>query len=80
MELRQLKLAVAIRRSHHRDVDSDAVERVDTVYPGSLDRRFALQLHAKFDKKRFGSLKVVDDDAHVVQSQGRHAAKSRVLG
>jgi hypothetical protein len=47
MELRQLKPAVAVRGLQHRDVDSDAVEPDDTVHPTSLDRRLALQLHAK---------------------------------
>src|SRR3984893_8115867 len=72
MELRQLKAAVAVRGPHHRDVDSDAVDPVDTVHPTSLDRRLALQLHTKFDKERNTSLKVVDDDAHVVHPLNRH--------
>src|ERR1700704_3006192 len=72
MELRQLKPAVAVRGPHHRDVDSDAVEPDDTVHPTSLDRRLALQLHTKFDKERNSSLKVVDDDAHVVHPLNRH--------
>jgi hypothetical protein len=52
MELRQLKPAVAVRDPHHRDVDSNAVEPVDTVHPWTLNRRLALQLHTKFDKER----------------------------
>src|ERR671918_1882647 len=35
-------------------------------------RRLALQLHTKFDKERNSSLKVVDDDAHVVHPLNRH--------
>lgn len=66
MELRQLKPAVAVRGPHHGDVDTDVVEPDDTVHPASLDRRFALQLHTKFDKERSSSLKVVDNDADVV--------------
>src|ERR1700694_1901668 len=72
MELRQLKSAVAVRGPHHRDVDSHAVEPVDTVHPTSLDRRLALQLHTKFNKERLSSLKVIDDDAHVVHPLDRH--------
>src|SRR3712207_6520336 len=72
MELRQLKPAVAVRGPHHRDVDSYAVEPDDTVHPTSLDRRLALQLHTKFDKERSSSLKVVDDDAHVVHPLNRY--------
>jgi hypothetical protein len=54
------------------DVDSDVVEPDDTVHPTSLDRRLALQLHTKFDKERNSSLKVVDNDAHVVHPLNRH--------
>jgi hypothetical protein len=72
MEFRQLKAAVAIRGSHHRDVDSNAVERVDTVHQAPLDRRLALQLHTKFDKERNRSLKVIDDHAHMVHPLNRH--------
>src|SRR5213593_1959214 len=73
MELRQLEPAVAVRGPHHRDVDSHALEPVDTVYRRSLDRRLALKLHTKFDKERDSSLKVVDDDAHVMHLLNRHA-------
>ena len=44
----------------------------DTVHPGSLDRRLALQLHAELDKERDGRLEVVDDDADVVHPLNRH--------
>ena len=63
---------MAVRGPHHRDVDSDAVEPDDTVHPTSLDRRLALQLHTKFDKERYSSLEVVDDDADVVHPLNRH--------
>src|SRR5688500_18000539 len=72
MELRQLKPAVAVRGPHHRNVASDPVEPDGTVHSPSLHRRPALQLHTKFDKERDSSLKVVDDDAHVVHQVTRH--------
>jgi len=72
MAFRQLKPAVAVRGPHHRDVDSDAVEPIETVHPTSLDRRLALQVQTKFAKERNSSLKVVDDDAHVVHPLNRH--------
>ena len=72
VELRQLEPAVAVRGPHHRDVAADAVEPDGAVHPRSLDRRLALQLHAKFDEERDGSLEVVDDDADVVHPLNRH--------
>ena len=72
MELAQLEPAVAVRGPHHRDVASDAVEPDDAVHRASLDRRLALQLHAELDEERDGGLKVVDDDADVVDPQDRH--------
>ena len=77
-ELRQLEPAVGLRGAHHRDVDPYAVETVDTVHPGSLDQRRALQLHTEFDEERDGSLKVVDDDADVVHPLDRHAPIIRI--
>jgi hypothetical protein len=52
---------------------STPVEPDDTVHPTSLDQRLALKLHTKFDKERNSSLKVVDDDAHVVHPLNRHS-------
>ena len=63
---------MAVRSPHHCDVDSDVVEPDDTVHPTSLDWHLALQLHAKFDKERNSSLKVVDNDADVVHPLKRH--------
>ena len=54
------------------DGDSDVVEPDDTVHPTSLDRHLALQLHTKFDKERNSSLKIVDNDAHVVHPLNGH--------
>jgi hypothetical protein len=55
-----------------RYIASGMPEPDDTVHPTSLDRRLALQLHTKFDKERNSSLKVVDDNAHVVHPLNRH--------
>jgi len=37
VELRQLKSAVAVRRLHEDDVDSDTLEPDDAVHPPALD-------------------------------------------
>ncbi len=63
---------MTVRGPHHGDVDADVVEPDDTVHPASLDWRLALQLHAKFDKERSSSLKVVDNDADVIHPLNRH--------
>jgi hypothetical protein len=72
VEHRQLKPAVAVRSPHHCDVDSDIVEPDDAVHPLSLDCRLALQLQTKFDKECSSSLKVVDNNADVVNPLNRH--------
>ncbi len=70
---------MAVRRPHHRDVASDAVEPDDAVHPRSLDGRLALQLQAKLDKERDRSLEVVDHDADIVHPQNRHILESPLL-
>jgi hypothetical protein len=65
VERHQVKPASAVRGPHHRDVDPDVVEPGDTVRPASLDRRLALQIHAKFGKERGSSPEAADNDADV---------------
>jgi hypothetical protein len=48
-----------------------------TVRPASFDWRLALQLHAKLDKERSSSLKVVDNDADVVHPVNRHIPRHK---
>jgi hypothetical protein len=45
------RLRACVRRAHHCDVDSDAVESHDPVHPATLDERLALQLHPEFDAR-----------------------------
>jgi hypothetical protein len=79
-ELRQLEPAVSVWSSHHRDLDMDVIEPIDTVDPRSLDRRLALHLHAEFEKEGSSGLQVVDDDAHVVHSLNRHGGSPASRG
>ena len=56
VELRQLKLAVAVRGPHHGDVGTHVVRPDDAVHPTPLDCCLAFQLHTEFDEERFGNL------------------------
>ena len=71
-ELRQLDPPVAVRCPHHGDVDLDAFEPIETVYPGALNRPLASQRHAEGGKEANGGREVVDDDADMVHSLDRH--------
>ena len=51
VELHQLKPAVAVWGPHRYDIDLDPVESDDAVHPTPLDRRLALQIQTKLDKK-----------------------------
>ena len=72
VELRQLEAAVAIRRPHHRDIDSYVIDGVDAVDPGAFYCRGALGFHSELDKERDSRVEVVDDNAHMVHSLNRH--------
>src|SRR5215212_8603379 len=71
-KLRQLKVPVPIWGPHHNDVDLDTFEPVDAVHPLSLYRRLTLFLQTERGKESASGLKVLDDDAYVVQSLDRH--------
>jgi hypothetical protein len=71
-KLRQLKPPVAIRGSHHDDVDLDTFDPVDAVHPRALHRRFPFDRHAEGGEKSDRGGKVIDDDADVVQSLDGH--------
>src|SRR5262249_29158779 len=72
VKLCQLEPAVAVRRSHHRDVDPDVVDPDDAVDPTSLDGRLTFALHPELDEEGDCGVEVVDDHAGVVQSPDRH--------
>ena len=71
---------MAIRRPHHGEIGTDAVEPDDAVRPIPLVRRLAFQLHTELGEERLGSLEVVDDDEHVVHPLKRHTWSPGVLG
>src|SRR3954469_12108162 len=80
VELRQLDPAVAVRRPHHGDVGTDAVEPDGAVHPRPLVRRLAFQVHTELGEERLGSLEVVDDDENVVHPLKRHIVVSWCRG
>ena len=67
-EFRQFHPSVAVRGSHHRDIDLDVFESADAVYPGAFDRHRAFQRHAERGEESHSRRKVIDDDADMIHS------------
>src|ERR1700683_5181085 len=76
VEFCQLKPALAVRRTHHCDVDSYILEPGDPIHPRPLYSRLALQLQTKLEKERNSGLKIVANDAEGVHPLDRHASQS----
>jgi len=74
-ELRQLDLAVTVRRSHHRDVDLEAFKPDDAVHPGSLDGHLGLHRQPELGGEGDRSREIVDYSPDVVHSSKRHAPR-----
>ena len=72
-EPRQLDPPVAVWGPHHRDVDLDAFEPVETIHPGAFDRHLAFKRHAERGEEGNCGLQVIDDDADMVHPLDRHA-------
>ena len=71
-ELRQLDPPVAVRGPHHSDLDLDAFEPVEAVYPRALDRHLAFNCHAEGGEESDGGWEVVNDNADMIHSLDRH--------
>ena len=63
---------VAVRRSHHGDLDALVSQSSDAPSPLSFDRGLAFELEAELAKEGDRRREVVDDDAYVVHPLDRH--------
>ena len=68
VELHELKFAVTVWGSHHRNIDSDTVKTDHAIYPASFNWHLTLQLQSNFTKKSNGSFEVVYNNADIVHS------------
>src|SRR5437868_6435248 len=69
---RELEPSVAVRRSHHGDLDALVSQSSDAPSPLSFDRGLAFELEAELAKEGDRRREVVDDDAYVVHPLDRH--------
>jgi hypothetical protein len=65
---------VAVRRAHHRNLDTLIAKPGDTSCPFSFDRSPPFELKAELSKEINCPSKVIDHDSYVVHSFERHAS------
>lgn len=71
-EAGELDTAVAIRRTHHSNLDALAGQAGDTSRPFSFDCGPPFELETDLSKKIYCPFEVLDDDSHVVHPFERH--------
>lgn len=76
MELDEFELAAAVRRPHHHDLRSDAVEPDDLVHLLALDQPAALALESQIEEERRRSVKVIDNNTHMIEARQLHIIHS----
>ena len=72
-ESRKLETTVAVRRSHHGDLDTLLAEPGNAARPFALDHRPTFELQAKGAKELDHRLEVLDNNADVVHPLNSHA-------
>jgi hypothetical protein len=73
-ESRELEPAVAIRRSHHGDLDLLVAQASDAPRPLALDRPSPFELQAELAKELDRRCEVLNDDANVVHPLDCHVS------
>src|SRR5262245_33954258 len=64
--------AVAVRRTHHGNLDAHVAQSSDAICPVSFDWGAPLELEAKFREELDGGIDVFYHDADVVHALDRH--------
>src|SRR5262245_21335217 len=64
--------AVAVRRTHHGNLDAHVAQSSDAICPVSFNRGAPLELEAKFREELDGGIDVFYQDADVVHALDRH--------
>src|SRR5688500_9938033 len=67
-----LEPAVAVRRTHHDNLDAHVAQSSDTICPVAFDWGAPLELEAKFAEELNGGVDVFYHDADVVHTLDRH--------
>ena len=71
--------AVAVRRTHHGDLDPLITNSSDTSGPFFFDRGPAFEFKADFAKEIDRPFEVIDDDSHVVHPCERHVSNLQAI-
>src|SRR5437773_8159087 len=71
-ETGHLEPAVAVRRTHHGNLDAHAAQSSDAICPISFDWGAPLELEAEFGEELNGGVDVFYHDADVVHTLDRH--------
>src|SRR4051812_49195324 len=69
----ELEPAVAVRRTHHGDLDALVAQSGDAPCPLPFDRELPFELEAELAKELDHRREIVDDNADVVHPPNRHA-------
>jgi hypothetical protein len=67
-----LKPAVAVRSSHHGNLNAHASQSSDAIGPVTFDRGTPFELQAKFGEELNGGINVIYHDANVVHTLDCH--------
>src|SRR5690606_17819402 len=73
-EAGELEPAVAVRRSHHGNLDTMLAQPGDASGPFAFDHGPPFKLEAEFAKEINRPVEVFDDDSHVVHPLERHVS------
>jgi hypothetical protein len=73
-EAGELETAVAVWRTHHRNLDALIGKSGDTSCPFSFDRGLPFEFKAELSKEINCRSEVIDDDSYVIHSFKRHAS------
>ncbi len=73
-EAGELEPAMAVRRSHHGNLDALIAQSSDTSGPFSFDRGTPFELEAELAKEINRPSEVIDDDSYVVHSFEPHVS------
>jgi hypothetical protein len=80
-EAGQLNPAVAVRRTHHGNLDAHVMQPGDAICPASFNWGTSLESETKFCEEFNGGINVFDHDADVIHTRNCHdiSVKSNVM-
>jgi hypothetical protein len=79
VEAGELEAAVAVRGTHHGNLDALIAQTIDTSGPFSFDRSPPFDLETKLAKELNRPSEVLDDDSHVVHPFERHVSNLQAV-